>query len=369
MKKIKKVIFITVPTFVFLFLVFEIFFRLILPACSLPHVFYNKKHDILHYDLAGPRQGYHTTGPFCKIPGKWKINNEGWNSGYEYKRNKTPGIKRIAVIGDSFVEGFNVDYDERLGEVLQDNLNDVEQKYEVYSFGFSGAPLSQYLNMSRYVREVFDPDIFVFLFIHNDFDESLSDLRPKRHFLQLKVDKESVREVAPSLVTPSTLRRMAGKSALVRYLWINLHVDVVIKNMLKKKPKPAVKVKASEKNEVPQTADKLFTVWEKEVAASEYVLNAIVSESKNSKVVFMMDGPRKDIYKDNLSKSGQMKFNNMVDALCKKENYQFLDLTWVFADRYRSDGRKFNSEYDYHWNELGHKIAAEEVKKLIKDYK
>ncbi len=43
----------------------------------------------------------------------------------------------------------------------------------MYRFGVSGAPLSQYLHMMRYVYEKFDPDVAIVTLIHNEFDDSL----------------------------------------------------------------------------------------------------------------------------------------------------------------------------------------------------
>ena len=81
----------------------------------------------------------------------------------------------MAIVGDSYIEAAMVPSDEtaaaRLGRAVGD-------KGRVYSFGASGAALSQYLAYAKYVKEVFRPDGLVVTVVGNDFDESL--LRYKR---------------------------------------------------------------------------------------------------------------------------------------------------------------------------------------------
>src|SRR4029079_3184572 len=92
---------------------------------------------------------------------RYTINHEGWNSTKEYvsvKNNK----KRIAVIGDSFVDALQVNVDRCFAELLEQELNQRKQQpVEVYRFGFGNSGLSQYLNVLRYVKQKFDPDIVI----------------------------------------------------------------------------------------------------------------------------------------------------------------------------------------------------------------
>ena len=55
----------------------------------------------------------------------------------------------------------------------------LHSQFDVYGFGKSGAPLSQYLQMTRYVIKHFDPEIIVINVIRNDFDESLRRVWPQ----------------------------------------------------------------------------------------------------------------------------------------------------------------------------------------------
>ena len=55
-----------------------------------------------------------------EIEATYNINSAGWNSSYDYYREeKTAGKYRIAVVGDSYVEALQVQFDQSLAEQLE----------------------------------------------------------------------------------------------------------------------------------------------------------------------------------------------------------------------------------------------------------
>src|SRR5262249_29943058 len=113
-----------------------------------------------------------------EIAAPYAINAQGWNSGIgDYAVARRPGVARVAVVGDSYVEALPVAHDKSLGERLAAELSRAGRPVEVYRFGISGAPLSQYLYMVE--REVtnYAPDWIVVVLVHNDFDESINQLQ------------------------------------------------------------------------------------------------------------------------------------------------------------------------------------------------
>jgi hypothetical protein len=69
---------------------------------------------------------------------------------------KSPDRTRVAVIGDSYVEAFQVPHYASLAEQLEALLG--EDRTEVYRFGISGAPLSQYLYMFETEVAAYNPE-------------------------------------------------------------------------------------------------------------------------------------------------------------------------------------------------------------------
>jgi len=147
------------------------------------------------------------------------INAQGWNSGVgDYRLARTPGVARIAIVGDSMVEAMQVAATASLAEQLGRRLGVAA---EVYRFAISGAPLSQYLWMIE--REVarYAPDLVVVVLINNDFDESFR-FKPGRYtssFLKLKIaDGRVTDEIPPTAYQPPWWDGLRF-SATFRYLY------------------------------------------------------------------------------------------------------------------------------------------------------
>jgi hypothetical protein len=103
--------------------------------------------------------------------------------------------------------------------------------------------------------------------------------------------------------------------------------------------------------------------------AVEYVVRRFALEFADKTIIFVLDAPRPEIYG---GKSPREEIRWMHDVLrdaCQKHQVLFLDLTDAFTSSYSRNGRKFETEWDSHWNEVGHLAAAEAVFNLINSSK
>ena len=102
-------------------------FRVVLPAPDLPQLTFQN-------GVAKHVPNQHGTNRIRdEITTRWQVNANGWTSSIsEYRRTKTPGTYRIAVIGDSYVQGLSVQPTEHVAEQLQQALHD--PSIEVYRF-------------------------------------------------------------------------------------------------------------------------------------------------------------------------------------------------------------------------------------------
>ena len=150
------------------FLVCElVVFRFVLPATDMPENAFAE--GVIRY--APEQTGVYRIGDEIEAP--YRINEDGWNSGIsDYREERSPGVGRIAVIGDSYVEAFVVPFDASFAELTQKGLGARDCPVEVYRFGISGAPFSQYLHVLQREALDFRPDWVVVSLIHNDFTES-----------------------------------------------------------------------------------------------------------------------------------------------------------------------------------------------------
>ena len=96
----------------------------------------------------------------------------------EHSLKKDKGVKRILVIGDSFVESYQVSLEKIFTRRLEQLLNRSvkESKYEVISLGMSGYGSEKEYHLLRNIGIKFNPDLVILLFLEeNDIrDVSLS---------------------------------------------------------------------------------------------------------------------------------------------------------------------------------------------------
>src|SRR5437763_4757329 len=143
-----------------------------------------------------------------------RVNNAGFVNEQDYVRD---GLPLIAVIGDSFIEAQMVPYAQSLHGRLATALKD---KFRVYSFAGSGAPLSQYLIWGGYAVKEYGARAVVINVVGNDFDESLSAYRFGPGFWQYAPDASGVQQLRLNPHRAGTLISLAPHSALARYVII-----------------------------------------------------------------------------------------------------------------------------------------------------
>ena len=343
----KNILFVLIPTIAVCFFIAELFFRYVIPACEIPDVYFEHDNLMIRFDTRTKIKGTFTMGKFAQQQGEWRINNYGWNSDVNYVPYQVRSKPLIAIIGDSYIESFQVDVDKNIAAVLRKLVG---EEYEVYSFGTSGAPLSQYLHLSRYVNQYFRPDITVFNMVYNDFGENLREKYNKPHYLQMSKIVGQYVETQINPYKPNRLKQFAKKSALIRYIWLNLRVSTRLTKI-----KRDIEIKIYNAN-----TDVLKAISNKEeiIDVTSHLVEIIKKENLEKEVFFLMDAPSQDIYHGTIDSSNVKWMNDMLLDACIRNDCHYTDLTMPFLGKYRTDSLRFNSIYDRHWNELGHKTAA-----------
>ncbi len=358
---------------VFLFLIFEfVVFRFVMPGCEMPDMYFKK--GIIKYkpDQEGTYR-YRN-----EIKSTFRINKNGWNSGHrEYKQKKDKGKQRIAIIGDSYIRAIHVDYDKSIAEKLEELLG--KDRFEVYRFGVSGAPMIQYLHMLRNEVLNFKPDIVIFTLVHNDIKESYKFKSGvyTSSFLKLKITEEGISEIPPEKYKErwfSPLRKSATWGFLgYRFkLQIKPIRDLILGKERKKTGKKEKKVNPSE-----YQANIDISGIEKRraenILAVDYVLKATkeICDKENIRLIILFDGVKNLVYDhspDMLNyKKGALTLNKITRDIAEKHSIDFIDLQHVFAEDYKKNNKRFSFITNNHWNEYGHMKAAEAVFAYLND--
>ena len=332
-----------------------VIFRFVIPGADF-------ERNVLIDDVIRYEPGL--SGTFRKaneIEARFSINENGWNSVHPvYPAERTPGVKRVAVVGDSYVHAREVDVNKTFAEALEKNLGE-PGRVEGFRFGMKGAPLSQYMQMLEHEVVRYRPDLVIVLLIHNDFDQTFRPIwgRYIHSFRHLNIENGTVvgekdplpyepgwTDIVSSSATYGTLQRRYGVLRKVKAL-----INTV-----------------RGRDAMPQTyqanidVEEVAAVMDDIEVATDYMFKrfAAFTRERDIDLVLVMDGHRDAIYggagRD--AETVPLSLNRMSAALAKKHGLPFLDLHPHFFDDWETNRTAFNFESDGHWNEYGHQLVA-----------
>jgi hypothetical protein len=287
-----------------------------------------------------------------------RVNNAGFVNDQDYVHDGPP---LVAVIGDSFIEAQMVAYPQTLQGRLATALKD---KFRVYSFAGSGAPLSQYLIWAGFAVKEYGARAVVINVVGNDFDESLSAYRVGPGFWQYAPDANSALQLKLNPHQAGTLISLARHSALARYFIINLGIqnrllsirwlgEMIFGKPAQAQPRYAGNTDAS--------------TDEKRVRDSLAVIDAFFRDLPQrvgltpDRVLFTLDGFR---YADAATAGRGTYFDLMRRAFIEQataKGYEVIDLDTLFIPRHARAGDSFEFYDDNHWNAAGHEVAFDAV--------
>ncbi|WP_445381931.1 hypothetical protein [Robiginitalea sp. IMCC43444] len=126
------------------------------------------------------QQGYSVTGNRRQNVGEYRINASGFNSYREF--NPTIEAYEVALIGDSFIEGFHQDYDQSIGKKIEEQLPD----FNVYEYGYAGYDLADELHLIKAYDSVFQKidKIFIYLKYPDDLRRDTYSVSQERMRLE-----------------------------------------------------------------------------------------------------------------------------------------------------------------------------------------
>lgn len=298
------------------------------------------------------------------VAGHYRINAQGWNSGHATYDAKAPsGVRRIAIIGDSFVEALQVPYNESLAERLE---GAGQGGLQVYRFGISGAPLSHYLAMARHVAQTYQPDMLVLVLVHNDFDESFIDVagRYTSSFLKFQMAGDRVVAEIPPAPYQATWRDRLRQSATLRYLYYRQRLNpAAVLTRLSPSSAPVYQANVD--------IEAVASQREKISGATDYAFSQFQSLARehNFRPVLMMDGDRRSIAVSmddaGLYRDGALWLNAMAAQAASKAGLPFIDLHPLFREEWTMNHQPLNFISDNHWNAQGHRVAAQALAAYI----
>jgi hypothetical protein len=342
----------------------EIWFRTVMPACEMPDLYQQQPATIYRFDPYQSTVGLYTVSRLCRHAGWWRINDAGWNSTVEYLSAAKRKRPLVALFGDSYIEGLLSDADKHVDAYLPKMLPGTDS----YAFGVSGWYLEQYVAVSRYARERFQPDVLVIFIGGGDVSDSLrSNGVVEPYWWQIGPRGASFEELSPTAVKTVTRKvRLAKMSAVLRYLRYNARLT------LPGMPNAGVSQPGAEggapgEGGAAGAVGPTDSAWRNLVPAADYMVGLLCVEHPGTPIVFVFEGDR---YLPPQAVAGAPVSADVsaVRQACRTRSQCFvLDLRPVFSRDWAANHRSFEAADGAHWNAYANRLVAGALARFVTD--
>lgn len=337
---------------VFFVLVAEVFFRAVIPASHPPFQTYDAQYGILRQEGSPARSGQFTVGRLARERTLWRVNDAGWNNTREYVGRTARNRPCIAVIGNSFVEGFYADVDSGLTSALERQL---APDVVVYNFGKSGVSAAQMLRVAQYAEAEFAPETYVFVINHHSLRSAVRNFGFQIFNEQYLWEDGSPKLIPPTVYHANRLMRLHTYSALVRYMYHNAAVLTT---------RAAIRQEAIQRNDASATKE-LADETPILLATARDITRRARAEHPGARILFVIDGDRRRMYEDK-ARPEPLGESPLWATACREAGVEFLDLTDAFWVSFQHDGRRLDLPSNYHWNQHGMAVVAKEIAGVIR---
>ena len=254
-----------------------------------------------------------------------RVNGAGWVNDQDYQHQAETPL--LAIVGDSYIEAMMVRYADTLYGRLASTL---QGRFRVYSFGASGAPLSQYLIWAGHAVREYGARAVVINVVGNDFDESHVAYNTGPGWWVYAPGPDRNLHLRLIEYRPGWLRSVLYNSSIARYLFFNLQLGYAwtqIRSFFFGSPAIAAERYAG------NTAAQASSVW---LAASLAAMDAFFRDLPDmiglppDRVLFTLDGFR---YPDAVAGATGTYFDLMRRAFRSRAEslwYEVIDLDPLF---------------------------------------
>lgn len=184
------------------------------------------------------QNGYSVTGIRRQNFSEYHINDFGYNSYREFRPTKDR--VEIALVGDSFIEGFHQNYYNSIGKKIENQLDSIQ----VYEFGYAGYDFADELHLIEEYQSTFDliDHVFIGMKFENDLTRGDYSILEERMKLESPLYK-SLRQIKLLVYLQNIGAFDAARELTRKILSLGMHAekankqgktDLEIKNELRK---------------------------------------------------------------------------------------------------------------------------------------
>lgn len=120
--------------------------------------------------------GYNVTGNRRQNFSQFRINKQGFNSYRDFYPSESRN--ELALIGDSFIQGFHEEYNQSIGKKIEQKVDGLE----VYEYGYAGWDMADQLHLINAYKEDFEKidRIVIYMDYPSDFHRATYEPNYKR---------------------------------------------------------------------------------------------------------------------------------------------------------------------------------------------
>lgn len=279
-------------------------------------------------------------------------NRDGFRGSRNYLRKRTAGVKRVLLLGDSFVFGWGVGDEETFGAHLESN----SQNLEAINLGVCAYGIDQILLSFQKLGRQFHPD-YVFIGIYQeDFwraTRAFTDAGYAKPYFSLSKSGNLELHNVPS-PKPFELRSNQFPEVIYKHSAEKILLQSVLYRVIKKS---ILKVGRDLNLLDPSLTDEWFL--------GRVILHKLVQEihSINAEPVILIIPP-----KDWLQNTKPTSLQKSLRRFAEREKVDLIDLTPAFSNLVSKF--KLTDYYikdDWHWTAQGHRLAAQILISYLKE--
>lgn len=150
------------------------------------------------------------------------INRSGLRADRDFTFEKPPGVRRIAVFGDSYLLGYEASHDDMATTQLERTLRAAKCPVEILNFSVSGFGTAEMLKTLEQNALRYEPDVVIFQWHHTDPDDN------RRANLYALTDGTLV-ETGETYLPAMGARRMVESNVLFRAIAGHSHLFTIVR--------------------------------------------------------------------------------------------------------------------------------------------
>ena len=333
-----------------------------------------------------PELGIITNKPgSCQvISSPWVYNQVCYNKygfrGTNWQLDKKRGEVRVAILGDSYVEGREVTFDELASTRLEKLLG---SKFTVLNFGLSGTSQAEQLLIYKNLAGRFRPDIVISVITpSNDFEDNVSDLSKTREKPFLEWKNGHLVEIP--LPTWTTLMLSSNVSELTGWFGNLALFKLVAHRLLAQAHEvslfllsPGIAWAAQEDSTLTplkEFATPAYDVSKKVMGAALLQLKETCEKEGTKFLVVSASGIWTFLAEENRGFLEKAEFlalrYNWIAEFVKRHGIPYLDLNQALLGEYRARGLTYadiHIPWDAHWTPVGHSLVADHMLNFLRE--